>query len=113
MKFLFSAAGSCLSIAEFFKLPTWARLFFQPGLVQDELADRLFGDPPNATASVSFELTAAQQCIQCVVSNPQRLSGLLGGQDIGVFLEHLLAFLAAAVTLTVGTGARINRAGAA
>ena len=89
------------------------RLFFQTGLVQDELADRFFGDPPNAAVPVPLELTAAQQRVQCVVSDPQRFSGLLGGQDIGVFLEHLLALLAAAVTLTVGTGARINRAGAA
>ena len=87
--------------------------FLQPGLVQNELLDCLLGDPPDAAIPVALELAAAQQRVQCVVSDPQRFSGLFGGQDIGVFLKHLLTLLADAVTLTVGTGARINRAGAA
>ena len=103
---------NCLSIEYYFNSPIYL-IFLQPGLAQNELLDCLLGDPPDAAVPVALELTAAQQRVQCVVSDPQRFSGLFGGQDIGVFLEHLLALLADAVTLTVGTGARIDRAGAA
>lgn len=64
-------------------------LFFESSVADNVLLHRQFGDTPDSAVAVALEVAAAQQGVQGVLPHPQSLAGLLGGEDVLVFLQHL------------------------